>query len=413
MTRLIRAGDAPRARSHQTSRERQGRHTQKAAARHEVDSGRTTCRKLAVLGDILAWESPFGESLTLSLLHHRDEGSQKSRRRHRGAAAVRALMAASGPLSKKTQRAKIDQLRRDRDTLPERKSIMNSCFLPACLPRRRPPPRRSPSGWSVRRLWSRSIAALATGRLLTRNRGSAGPPTGTSRAGTAKGLEGGFDKVTSASGSVQLTRKNGNTVTFAIVDDDRSLQISYGGKDLGDIRLLGDCSIMTDREAAAVIVPCREGLLIPADSGVAFQHGFGSSEYEGCHMNMLGLDQERQYAPGHLGRCQCLARGPQQVDQRQAAPPGAAAPSSCSSRRLASVRLTPLGPGRLEHARRRLSPDRPAEGSGRHAPSEDRPRSTCRTASWRGQREALDLPGTADERGQHAGRAGQGPLDVR
>ena len=78
-------------------------------------------------------------------------------------------------------------------------------------------------------------------------------------------------------------------MTFAIVDDDRSLQISYGGKDMGDIRLLGDCSVLTDREAAAVIVPCREGLLIPADSGVAFEHVFGSSEYEGCHMNMLGL----------------------------------------------------------------------------------------------------------------------------
>ena len=46
---------------------------------------------------------------------------------------------------------------------------------------------------------------------------------------------------------------------------------------------------MTDRDAAAVIVPCREGLLIPADSGIAFQHVFGTSEYEGCHMNMLGL----------------------------------------------------------------------------------------------------------------------------
>ena len=77
-------------------------------------------------------------------------------------------------------------------------------------------------------------------------------------------------------------------MTFAIVDDDRFLQISHGGKDMGDIRLLGDCSVSTDREAAAVIVPCREGLLIPGDSGVAFDHVFGSSEYEGSHMNMLG-----------------------------------------------------------------------------------------------------------------------------
>ncbi|MGC8638803.1 MAG: hypothetical protein ACP5XB_02860 [Isosphaeraceae bacterium] len=53
--------------------------------------------------------------------------------------------------------------------------------------------------------------------------------------------------------------------------------------------MLGDFSVLTDREDASVIVPCREGLLIPADSGIAFQHAFGSSEYEGCHMNMIGL----------------------------------------------------------------------------------------------------------------------------
>ena len=114
------------------------------------------------------------------------------------------------------------------------------------------------------------------------------PTAGTASAGKARGLEGGFEKVTSDARSVQLTGKNGNTVTFAITDDDRSLQISYGGKDMGDIRLLGDCSVMTDREAASVIVPSREGLLIPADGGIAFEHVFGSSEYEGCHMNMLG-----------------------------------------------------------------------------------------------------------------------------
>lgn len=113
------------------------------------------------------------------------------------------------------------------------------------------------------------------------------PTEGTSSAGKAKGLEGGFDKVTSGAKSVQLTAKNGNTVSFEIVDDDRSLQISYGGKDMGNIRLLGDCSVLTDREAAAVIVPCREGLLIPADSGVSFEHVFSNSEYYGFYMNML------------------------------------------------------------------------------------------------------------------------------
>ena len=94
-----------------------------------------------------------------------------------------------------------------------------------------------------------------------------------------------------------------------------------------------------------MIVPCREGLLIPADSGVAFQHVVRHLGIRGLPYEHARVDQERQYAPGHLGRCQRLARGPQQADEREAAPPGARAPSSRSSRRRASVRLTPLGTG--------------------------------------------------------------------
>jgi hypothetical protein len=119
---------------------------------------------------------------------------------------------------------------------------------------------------------------LGAWSLVDARSGVRWPTAGTSSAGKAKGLEGGFDKATSGARSVQLTGKNGSTVRFEIVDDDRSLQISYGGKDVGDIRLFGDCSVLTDREAVAVIIPCREGLLIPADSGVSFDHVFGSSE---------------------------------------------------------------------------------------------------------------------------------------
>jgi hypothetical protein len=82
---------------------------------------------------------------------------------------------------------------------------------------------------------------------------------------------------------------NGTTVTFEILGDGRSVQLHYQGDRLGDVRVLEEATAVTDREAGWVIVPCREGLLIPADSGVAFQHAFGSSEYEGCHMNMIGL----------------------------------------------------------------------------------------------------------------------------
>jgi hypothetical protein len=107
--------------------------------------------------------------------------------------------------------------------------------------------------------------------------------------GSGKGLEGGFDLVESTATSVRLVKTNGNAVTFTLVDEGRSVRIGYEGQDLGDLRVLGDLTFGTDRDRGAVIVPCREGLLIPVDSGVAFRHTFGSSEYEGCHMNMLGF----------------------------------------------------------------------------------------------------------------------------
>ena len=72
-----------------------------------------------------------------------------------------------------------------------------------------------------------------------------------------------------------------------------------------------------------------------------------------------------------------------------------------------------VGQGRLEHAGRRLPADRRAEGLGRHAARQDPPRPARRAAGGRGEREALDVPGAADERGEHEGRIGQGPLDVR
>jgi hypothetical protein len=115
------------------------------------------------------------------------------------------------------------------------------------------------------------------------------PTEGTASAGKAKSLEGGFVQADAGAGRVLLRGKEGNSVTFALEDDARALEIRFSGKGLGEVRLLGDCLLLTDREAASVIVPSREGLLIPASSGVSFRQVFGSSEYEGCHMNMLGL----------------------------------------------------------------------------------------------------------------------------
>jgi hypothetical protein len=38
-----------------------------------------------------------------------------------------------------------------------------------------------------------------------------------------------------------------------------------------------------------VVVPVREGLLVPADTKRTFTHRFGTYDYEGCHMRMIGL----------------------------------------------------------------------------------------------------------------------------
>jgi hypothetical protein len=74
--------------------------------------------------------------------------------------------------------------------------------------------------------------------------------------------------------------------------DGRGLDVSYEaapGLKIEDIRLLDQAFSITAADRGYVVAPVREGLLIPADSGVAYTHRFGTSDYEGCHMNMIGL----------------------------------------------------------------------------------------------------------------------------
>lgn len=115
------------------------------------------------------------------------------------------------------------------------------------------------------------------------------PSEGTASLGTAKGLEGGVRETSGSPKAVRVVKQNGAAVVFELVDEGRSVVLRYEGNDLGDIRVLDDALAVTDKQAGRVVVPCREGLLIPADSGVAFKHTFGTSDYEGCHMNMLGV----------------------------------------------------------------------------------------------------------------------------
>ena len=79
------------------------------------------------------------------------------------------------------------------------------------------------------------------------------------------------------------------SAAFKLVDKGRSLEIIFSPKGAGEFRALGDLLGVTQREGGAIIVPCREGLLVRAGSGKTFRRTFGASDYEGCHMNMLGL----------------------------------------------------------------------------------------------------------------------------
>ena len=125
--------------------------------------------------------------------------------------------------------------------------------------------------------------------LLDKLSGVRWPTTGKAGPGTAPGLAGEFAPSEQTPDTICLRKPNGTAVTFTLQADGGTLEIGYQGQDVGDIRVLDDALTVTQAEAGAVIVPCREGLLIPADSNVAFQQTFGTSEYEGCHMNMLGF----------------------------------------------------------------------------------------------------------------------------
>jgi hypothetical protein len=80
-------------------------------------------------------------------------------------------------------------------------------------------------------------------------------------------------------------------VRVRALPDKRSLEFSYAASELGveSVRLLDEALTTTDTDRGAVLVPAREGLFIPADSGLAFTHRFDTYTYEGCHMQMVGV----------------------------------------------------------------------------------------------------------------------------
>ncbi|MCY2986775.1 MAG: hypothetical protein NTY19_02790 [Planctomycetota bacterium] len=118
--------------------------------------------------------------------------------------------------------------------------------------------------------------------LVDKHSGVRWPTAGKAGPGTAPGLAGGFATSEQAPDKIGLHKPNGTAVTFTLLADGSTLELGYQGQDVGDIRVLEDAVTVTQAEAGAVIVPCREGLLIPADCNVAFKQTFGTSDYEGC-----------------------------------------------------------------------------------------------------------------------------------
>jgi len=83
-------------------------------------------------------------------------------------------------------------------------------------------------------------------------------------------------------------------VRMHVLPDQKTLEVDYEADDaltVSSISLLEDMFAATDAGKGYVVVPVREGLLVPADSGLSFTHRFGTFEYEGCHMEMLGIVQ--------------------------------------------------------------------------------------------------------------------------
>lgn len=81
-------------------------------------------------------------------------------------------------------------------------------------------------------------------------------------------------------------------VTVRPIEGGKGLEFSYAPTPsmlIEKIRLLDQALWVSDNDRGYVVVPAREGLLIPADSGLAFSQSFDTFNYEGCHMEMFGV----------------------------------------------------------------------------------------------------------------------------
>jgi hypothetical protein len=74
-----------------------------------------------------------------------------------------------------------------------------------------------------------------------------------------------------------------------LADDRGSLAVRCDSAGDKQMHVFNDLLAITAADGGGIVVPCREGLWIPADGKHDFKYPFGNAEYEVCHMNMLGL----------------------------------------------------------------------------------------------------------------------------
>jgi hypothetical protein len=164
----------------------------------------------------------------------------------------------------------------------------------------------------------------------------------------------------------------GLRVRARALPDQRTLELSYEadqGLEVASVTLAEDVLGVTDSAKGYVVVPAREGLLVPADSGLSFTHRFDTYAYEGCHIEMMGVVQNGAAAlvtwqdPYVAADLKSVVR--QAGAQANPASGGASrqrlSPSLVLSKSARSFRITLLGEGdyvTIAKAYRRLAQER-------------------------------------------------------
>ena len=186
-----------------------------------------------------------------------------------------------------------------------------------------------------------------TGRwaLTDKRSGVRYPTVGFVATGSCAALDRPFVRIERPNANaVSVVHDEGVAVTFSLVRDGQSLELRFEGNSLGEVRTLGDLLHMTKADEGSIVVPCREGLLIPVDEGNAFKRTFASSDYEGCHMNMIGILKAGSAMLATWDDAYTFPEVERSLDESDSNSPSLTARFKLK-RTARSIRLTPLGNG--------------------------------------------------------------------